>query len=75
MDFNNLTLSDFVGMDLFNRDDGSITPLVDYMEGHPIGLVGFNGDETMSAYEIKEAAYEYYKNLMVEINKIQDERN
>jgi hypothetical protein len=69
-DFANLTLSDFYEMEIGEREDGSLTPIIDHVNGEPIGLVGFRGNKNDSDFEIKEHAYLYYLNLMEELKKI-----
>lgn len=64
----NLTLSDFYNMEIFTREDGSRTPLIDTdKEGHKIGLIGYSAPEGMSDNEIREDAFMYYQQLVEEI--------
>ncbi len=69
MDYKNLTLSDFYNMDIIQREDGTLTPMIEEVNGKRIGLPGFNGDKKSTPLEIKEAAYHYYKKLIEELNK------
>lgn len=58
---NNLTLSDFLNMEII-RTENEATIIFDYYRGHPISLIGFMTNSSLSN-EIAEEAYHYYISL------------
>lgn len=55
---NNLTLSDFLNMEII-RTGNEATIIFDYYKGHPISLIGFMTDSSLFN-EIAEEGYHYY---------------
>jgi len=56
---NNLTLSDFLNMEII-RTRNEATIIFDYYKGHPISLIGFMTNSSLSNFEIAEEGYHYY---------------
>lgn len=75
MDINTVSLSDIIGCDLFTRDDGTVSPLIDVFKGHNIGIIGFNGDASKTEFEIKEDAWRYLCRLRDEVKNIINSKN
>ena len=68
---NNLTLSDFLNMEII-RIGNEASIIFDYYKGHPISLIGFMTKSSLSDFEIAEEAYHYYLSLSEEIDRIKN---
>ena len=65
-----LTLSDFFVMRIGVRPNGSLTPIIDYVGGKPVGLAGYNGDASATDLEIREDAWMYWQGLKDKLEKV-----
>lgn len=54
-------LSEFISSTFIRRVDNIAEIIIDYYEGKPVRLIGFQADAQDTDFEIYESGYHYYK--------------